>query len=257
MSATLPAARAAFEMDQATAERILDFLHQVGEQRRLRKATPGLEQAVEKLKQYQQQRFRRSYADLLASARYRDAAQFFLDELYGPGDFTQRDAQFARVVPALVRLFPAEVVRTVEDLARLHATTERLDTEMARHLQGSEPDRAGYLRAWQACDHAPQRQLQIDLTLGIGEALDAYTRKPLLRQALRMMRGPARAAGLQDLQHFLECGFDTFKAMKGASHFLTTVRGREEALAKALFAADAAKAETFCPSGDDPLGQLP
>ena len=39
---------------------------------------------------------------------------------------------------------------------------------------------------------------------------------PLLRNALRLMRGPARAAGLAELQHTLESGFDIFKAMKGA-----------------------------------------
>ena len=44
-----------------------------------------------------------------------------LDELYGPQDFSDRDAQFARVVPALVRLFPQELVETVAVLARLHA----------------------------------------------------------------------------------------------------------------------------------------
>ena len=37
---------------------------------------------------------------LQGDARYAGAARFFLDELYGPGDFSQRDAQFARVVPA-------------------------------------------------------------------------------------------------------------------------------------------------------------
>ena len=53
----------------------------------------------------------------------------------------------------------------------------------------------------------------------------------LLRGTLRMMRGPAAAAGLAELQHFLEQGFDTFKSMKGAQHFLGTVRQREEDLA--------------------------
>ena len=65
------------------------------------------------LKAYQQQRFSRTYADLLASSRYAAASRFFLDELYGPQDFSDRDAQFARVVPALVRLFPQELVETV------------------------------------------------------------------------------------------------------------------------------------------------
>ncbi|HEU6455230.1 MAG TPA: hypothetical protein VN201_07180, partial [Roseateles sp.] len=84
------------------------------------------------------------------------------------------------------------------------------------------------------------------LTMAVGEALDHLTRKPLLRQTLRLMRGPAQMAGLGALQNFLESGFDTFRAMRGAADFLSTVRQREEVLAGRLFAADA-----------EVLGQLP
>ena len=67
-------------------------------------------------------------------------------------------------------------------------------------------DAAAYAQAWRQCGDAPGRQAQIDLTVAVGTALDALTRKPLLRQSLRMMRGPAQLAGLADLQHyFLEC----------------------------------------------------
>jgi len=59
----------------------------------------------------------------------------------------------------------------------------------------------------------------------------------LLRNALRLMRGPAQAAGLAELQRTLESGFDTFKAMKGAEEFIAFIAKRERALAEALFAA--------------------
>lgn len=244
-------------MTAPVAEQILECLQHVAEQRRLRKVSAGLEHAVEALKQYQQSRFKRSYADLLASPRYQHAAQFFLEELYGPGDFTRRDAQFARVVPGLARLFPTEVLQTVAHLAELHAISERLDTDMARHLEGQPPCAASYARAWQLTGMPERRQAQIDLTMAVGQALDGYTRKPLLRQALRMMRGPAQAAGLSELQQFLELGFDTFKAMKGAQEFLATVRHREEALASALFSCKASELPRPCLASDDPLGHLP
>lgn len=67
---------------------------------------------------------------MLESKRYGAASRFFLDELYGPIDFTQRDHQFARVVPALVKLFPWQIVDTVGALAALHALSEALDTQM-------------------------------------------------------------------------------------------------------------------------------
>jgi len=238
-------------MEFASAEDMLADLREVDRQRALREAEPGLAARIEALKRYQQRRFANTYADLLDTPRYEQATRFFLQELYGPGDYTRRDAQFARVVPTLTRLFPVEVVATVGKLARLHAISEQLDTHMAQCLGGGAITAVQYAQAWRACGEAALRQQQIDLTLAVGESLEQLTRKPLLRQALRMMRGPATAAGMSELQRFLESGFDTFRAMRGAGEFLQTVRTREEALMRALFRPDA------CPTGDDPLGQLP
>jgi len=236
--------------------RILQHMQMVELERQRRLADPALNACVQALKQFQQQRFARTYADLLASPRYAAAARFFLEELYGPGDFSSRDAQFARVVPALVRLFPEQVVQTVSHLAELHALSERLDGEMARELIGTPVTALRYVQAWQAVGQPARRQEQIELTLAVGVSLDQLTRKPLLRQALRMMRGPAAAAGLAELQHFLEQGFDTFKAMRGAEDFLGTVRQREQALASALFDAPVPPG-TDCLPSDGRLGQLP
>jgi hypothetical protein len=245
------------------ARSILEQLEVVERERAARAADPMLAESVVALKDYQQRRFASTYADLLSSPRYAPAARFFLDELYGPRDFSARDAQFARVVPALVRLFPAEIVSTVQTLADLHALSETLDTLMARRLKGHAIDRRSYVDAWQHTGDAAQRERQIALTLVVGSSLDRLTRKPLLRGALHMMRGPARAAGLPALQEFLEVGFDTFKAMKGASEFLSTVGSRERALAKALFSAHVdslSVEESQVPAAgglDASLGQLP
>ncbi|MDC8784554.1 FFLEELY motif protein [Roseateles koreensis] len=243
-----------------SAQGILSELQEVERQRAWRDQQPGMAARVEALKGYQQRRFANTYADLLATPRYAQATRFFLEELYGPGDFTRRDAQFARVVPALVRIFPEEVVATVARLAQLHALSETMDSRMASLLGEAPLSASRYAQAWQECGAAPSRQQQIELTLAVGVSLDALTRKPMLRQALRLMRGPATAAGLHELQSFLESGFDTFKAMRGATDFLYTVRQREEALARALYSASAParlSAERACLAGDDPLGQLP
>ncbi|MCV2369485.1 FFLEELY motif protein [Roseateles oligotrophus] len=222
-------------MDSAIDEQILNHLREVDAQRLLREQQPGLGAKVQALKRYQQQRFANTYADLLISTRYQGAAEFFLKELYGPGDYTRRDAQFARVVPALVKLFPAEVVDTVARLARLHAISERLDTLMADKLNSEYIDAQSYQHAWQACQEQGSRQLQIQLTVAVGESLERLTRKPVLRHALRLMRGPATGAGMGELQAFLESGFDTFRAMKGAAEFLHTVQEREQKFAEAMY----------------------
>jgi hypothetical protein len=241
---------------------ILEQLTLVESLRRARADDPAHASRVNAVKAYQARRFAHTYADLLASPRYRPAAQFCLDELYGPQEFGARDAQFARIVPALVRLFPEEIVATVATLARLHALSERLDDAMAQFLAKPHLDAAAYLRLWRLTGLQEDRLLQIDLTLSVGSALDRYTRNPVLRGALRMMRRPAQSAGLGDLQRFLEAGFDTFGAMRGARDFLQTIGSRERALCAALFGGGAITSATSpwsAPPTDSegPLGQLP
>ena len=215
---------------------ILQGLQRVAQERALRAADPALAARVASVKRYQHGRFARTYADLMSDPRYRQAAIFFLDDLYGPSDFSLRDAQFGRIVPALVRLFPREIVRTVVELSELHALSERLDSAIAAALTGDTLDGAAYGRAWRAVGEPALRDRQIGLMLSVGRALDQYTRNPLLRNTLRLMRGPAQAAGLGALQRFLESGFDSFRAMRGAAAFLDCIASRERELAARLFA---------------------
>ncbi len=219
----------------AQAQAILELLRQVDEQRALRAADAALAERVHKVKHYQHERFQHTYADLLTQPRYTQATRFFLEELYGPTDFTRRDTQFKRVVPGLVRLFPHEVVLTVQTLGELHALSEALDTAMGRIVPEGALDLAAYADAWQRTGRPADREKQIDLMRRVADALDAYTRNPLLRHSLRLMRTPARLAGLPELQAFLEAGFDTFRAMRGATEFLDTVVARERQVAALLF----------------------
>ncbi len=91
--------------------------------------------------------------------------------------------------------------------------------------------------SWQLVGRDDERHVQIMLTLDLAQSLEGLTRKLLLRQSLRLMRGPFRAAGLHELQKFLETGFDTFREMHGAQEFLTTVKDREKSLVGLLFGA--------------------
>jgi hypothetical protein len=244
----------------ATTNTILRDLQRVAHERGVRARDPSLQARVRAVKHYQHRRFALTYADLLADARYAAASRFFLDELYGPRDFSERDAQFERVVAPLVRMFSREIVGTVAALARLHALSEALDSEMGRQLDPTDTVLTGpvYVRAWQATGLANERSAQIDLIVHIGAALDHYTHRPMLRYSLRALRGPAAAAGLANLQRFLEAGFDTFRAMRGATAFLATIESRERALAAQLFSARAVVDEDGKGRVDNiALGQLP
>lgn len=235
---------------------ILGHLNTVASLRAALAADEALAARLAALKRWQHRRFEATYADMLASPRFGPAARFFLEDLYGPKDFAERDAQFARIVPAVVRLFPADIVETVALLAELHALSESLDVAMAGFFAGApaiDPhigpyaglDARRYTAAWCAVGRPADRERQILLMSRVGAALDGFTRKPLLRHSLRLMRAPAAAAGLSALQRFLEAGFDTFRAMRGADAFLQTIAERERALCARLFDADHAALPAF------------
>jgi hypothetical protein len=154
------------------------------------------------------------------------------------------------------------VAGTAAALAQLHAMTEDLDMQMARlwRLQGAGglPRSRRYAMAWQELGRRDERERQLDSVLALGHELARLTRLPGLRTMLRMMRVPANAAGLADLQRFLEEGFDTFAGMArrrgGVEDFLSTVQERERQLFSLLYDQDLVACETEL---DRLLGQAP
>ncbi|MDE2371615.1 MAG: hypothetical protein KGN16_21795 [Burkholderiales bacterium] len=211
-------------------------LELVDAERRRRVADPKLAVAVDAIKRFQQERLATTYADLHAQPRYSAAVQFFLDELYGPGDFSRRDAEFARIVPGLVKLFPRDVVATVRDVISLHALSEQLDTAMGSALGERSPGDGTYGVVWREVGQPSRRHEQVDLSVRVGRAIQTYTRGVWMRRSLKLMRGPAQVAGLGALHSFLERGFDAFAQMHGADYFLAQISEREHAFASAMFA---------------------
>ncbi len=226
--------------NQVTAEerskRILSFLHAVAQERQQRRANPALAARAQEIREYQAERFRHTYRDLLSSPATQAAARFFLDELYGSQDFLQRDAQFERIVPTIARLFSADVAETVSLLAELHALSESLDSRMAQCVpEGVSLNTITYGQAWRQVGEPRLRERQIACVGLIGQRLVRYTTHPALGHALRLMRLPARAAGLKDLQAFLERGFETFGGLSNPQAFIDVIQERERRLAQKLY----------------------
>jgi len=219
------------------ADRIRAHLDRV-QQLRLQAQGAGMDAAVNEVKQLQARRFRATYADLVQDRTYAPATRFFLDELYGVRDFAERDAQFGRIAGALERLFPEAVAQLAVDLAETHALTEVLDHELARHWLAQDPSlppAQRYTLSWRLAGDRPARERQLAVVQHMGSELQRLTRMKALRLALRMMRNPARAAGLDSLQHFLESGFDAFAALGDARSFLDHIRQRESRWITTLF----------------------
>src|SRR5258708_24699619 len=78
-----------------------------------RTGNPILAGSLERVAYWQARRLRMTYADLSANDRYGAAITFFQNDLYGPGDYSRRDADIARVVPMLVKVLPERLIATV------------------------------------------------------------------------------------------------------------------------------------------------
>lgn len=228
------------ELDRAACSSALG--RYLGEARDLRLAAasdPVHGQRRDRLREWQAARLARTHVDLLASPLYGTAASFFLDELYGPKDFSERDAEVERILPLMTSMLPVSGLRTLLLAVEVDALSERFDAAMVRTL-GAALDRelseGAYAAAYCEVGDRSGRLLQIRLVGETGEALDALARKPFVRGALKMMHGPAHLAGLGELHGFLERGFEAFRSMRDAGDFLESIVERERAIANALFA---------------------
>jgi len=189
------------------------------------------------VKQWQIERLRATYADFLASDRYRAAAEFFLDELYGAKDIDQRDAEAQKVAPKLASLLPSRAVAALILAIELEEVSERLDIEMSRTIKLPITAKT-YAEAYRAASTETERVKQIELAERIGSALEKLAKVPMLSSMLQLMKAPAAMWGLGHLHRFLQRGFDAFAAMRGSHDFLQATNRRELTINQRLFAGD-------------------
>jgi hypothetical protein len=211
---------------------LLSPLHNLDQLKHQSAAAAQLDPEVAMLRAWQSQRLARTYADLLEQPRYRPACLFFLEDIYAPRDFSQRDHDIEQMYDFMRRFIPAPMLRPLALTVKLHHLTEALD----QHLLEVLIDQLGvtdtltaalYAEAYRRCDNYAERVKQIDMIVEIGERLDGLVKSPLTAMMLNVAKGPARQAGWVELVDFLEHGYTSFKHMHGGQYFLKTVRQRE------------------------------
>ncbi len=193
------------------------------------------------LQAWQAVRLQRGFAGFLDDPTRRPAAQFFLTDVYGEHDFSQRDADIARVMPTMGTVLPSVLVTTVASGIELGVLTHGLDLRMAEVLQRLATrrrtlDEALYARAYQEVGLKRLRARQIALIDEVGHGLAAALRMPGVATLLALARIPARAAGVADLQGFLERGFSAFAELGDIAAFLVEIRDNETRVMQRLFA---------------------
>ena len=223
------------------AARLVTHLAQARPGQRRIVAPQELAPEVALLRRFQSQRLARTHADLLASPRFGLAAQFFLSDVYGPRDFSQRDADMQRFYDGVRKVLPERAVAVLADVVNLSALTNELDDRLIHALV----DELGvtdtitleqYAAAYRICDNYDERLRQIQLIEEIGRGIDRMIKIPFIAIALRLAHAPAVLAGWGELQEYLEHGFSAFKHMKGADDFMKAIIGRETRILDAIFA---------------------
>ncbi len=217
------------------AHKLEQQLRMVAAERQAAKRDPALQAARVALKRYQSARLAATHADLLANPNTRDAAQFFLEELYGAHDLSQRDIDLERIIPTLQKMLSYESLNTITEAIVLDALSERLDSAMARVL-GTEFTDGMYIAAYRTATTQEERSDQLALVQQLGDSLCELVTIPLLAMTLSIMKAPAKLAGLGDLHKFLERGFTTFKKMKKPGAFVATIVGRERQVMNNIYA---------------------
>ena len=204
-----------------------------------RAAKPELAARLDRLAAWQSRRLGATYVDLARQPRYANAIAFFQSDLYGPGDYSRRDADVARVVPLMARALPEALIGAVARAMELSVLSQELDRLMLAHLDPAAPLSVEvYCDAYRGLANREQRERQIGLIVEVGRALDRHIARSWVGAALAAMRHPARAAGFGALQSFLERGAAAFREMHGATEFLATIQVRETALMNAIFAGE-------------------
>ncbi len=195
------------------------------------------------LRRWQAARLRGSFAHFLDDPARRPAAEFFLGDVYGDRDFTRRDADIARVLPTMQRLLPQKLLRTVADAIELGALTQALDLRMAQALGEIAPKRrrldvALYAQAYREVGLPRLRARQIALIVAVGGGFGRALKLPGVAALLAFSRGPAKLAGLGELQGFLERGVAAFEELGDADAFVVEIGRDERRASERLFAGD-------------------
>ncbi|HRN61092.1 MAG TPA: hypothetical protein PLF73_01350 [Luteimonas sp.] len=195
------------------------------------------------LRRWQAERLQRSFRHFLHDPQRAPAAEFFLSDVYGERDFTRRDADIARVIPMMRRLLPDKLLATVADAIELGALTHELDLAMAEALGWNAPgrrrlDAALYGEAYRAVGQAQVRQRQIALIGRVGRGFGRALQMRGVAALLAFSRGPAKLAGLSELQGFLERGYAAFESLEDPDAFVAEIERDEGLASQRLFDGD-------------------
>lgn len=193
------------------------------------KENEDLYKAKTALKAYQTKRMEETHKNLLDDPQTRDAAIFFLSEVYSDKDLTQRDKDLTSLTPIIEKTFPESTLRTIALAIELDYLTERLDIQMAMKLGPTFTDEE-YNAAFREVGSQEDRKKQLSMVQSLGDSLAGLVKIPGLYSLIKLMRKPARMANLEEIHDFMEKGFGFFKETKNPKEFIRAIIDKETSI---------------------------
>ncbi|PKG92908.1 hypothetical protein [Paraglaciecola sp. MB-3u-78] len=194
----------------------------------------GLIPTIRAVQAWQCKRLLVSHQHMYQQKRFQPAVEFFINELYGPNDFSQRDQDIARIVPKMSKFLPEKALQSLASALHLNTLSFELDFGLANKLVDTEINRESYAKAYVSCDNLNVRQQQIDYIRTLGNDLAEVVKMKGISSLLFISRKPAKMAGVLALHEFLEKGFKAFKNIGNVEDFIIPVVNKEHQIMQQL-----------------------
>lgn len=232
-----------------TLQNIIQDLEETGQMHALI-TQENLTENIRKLQTWQTKRLLITHNDLWESKRFKPAMNFFVEEIYGPKDFSDRDNELARVVPKMAKILPDKALVSLQAALRLNCLSLELDIALVQELDNKALNRVSYFDCYRQSSQQSKREEQIQLIENLGLDLAQVVKISGISAILMLSRKPAKAAGVKSLHEFLEKGFKSFKKLGEVHDFIDPIVTKERELMQALFAAKDAT-ENPLPEADE------
>ena len=191
------------------------------------------------LQEFQAMRLESTYADLKQDPEYREFGRFFFEEIYGPEDFSFRDASIRKLHGALKGKVHKGVVAAVDRVLEFQELSEDLDDRMTAEMietgAGPELTMDQYREIYRSLDNYNQRLYQIDLAMDVTRDFFRLSRKWIVGISLKTARSAAHLMGLGRIMDFVHQGYTALQTISEIEPFIGTVRRRERAFNDEIF----------------------
>jgi len=183
------------------------------------------------LQTFQQNRLNSTYLDLKAKPEYSQIGEFFFNRLYGPEDFSFRDAGIKKLHSVLSGSVYKGMASAVSMVIELHELSDSLDNRMVEKMienrVGTDMNMEQYREIYRRLDNYDERIYQINLVTRVNRAFHRLSKMWVVGISLKTVRTAAHVMGMGKIMDFIYEGYSGFRKIGNIDEFVDTIKYRE------------------------------